>query len=80
MVNFVDKSAVAALGSVLVIDSDGKVAHVSDGFARLVGYPGDALIGKPPHFLRIDGGLLASGSLTGEIRQRDGRKVSISLR
>ena len=64
----------------LVIDSDGKVAHVSDGFARLVGYPGDALIGKPPHFLRIDGGLLASGSLTGEIRQRDGRKVSISLR
>ena len=83
MVNFVDKSVSLATGSVLVIDADGKVAHVGEGFARLVGAPADTLAGKPPHFLRIDSRPLArvaGGMLTGEIRRFDGERVSVSLR
>ncbi|NQV79644.1 MAG: EAL domain-containing protein, partial [Alphaproteobacteria bacterium] len=71
------------LGSVLVVDSHGKIVHASEGFCRMVGHPSEALVGKLPHSLRIDfpaRGGSESGTFAGEIRRRDGQKLSVSLR
>ncbi len=83
VVNSVDKMPKVTVGSVLVIDSYGKIVHASEGFCRMVGHPSTALVGKLPHFLRIDFPARVgseSGTFTGEIRRRDGQKLSVSLR
>lgn len=82
MVNPGDKLTDLGQGVVLVVDTNGKVVHASEALNRLAGYLPGALIGKPPHFLKIEAGEVRSpsGTMTGTLRHRDGTKLSVSLR
>lgn len=83
VVNPGDKLIGLEQGVVLVVDSNGKVVHTSEALNKLAGYAPGSLIGKPPHFLKIEPrgpNRSPSGTVTGTLRHRDGTKLSVSLR
>jgi len=75
--------AVAASDTVLIVDSDDRIAHVSDAFCRLTGYGAAELVGQPVKILALDrrlAGEFASGSSAASLCTRAGQKLSVSFR